>query len=94
MLGGLFGVFSKNHLARDLYVGVDYHSHLGTEIGCLAYLDGDIRLVHRDVSNMDEEQLYQLYLDAFGDKSLAEEVRLKALEAKIKREAKRQRNTV
>lgn len=51
-------------------------------------------IVHRDVSNMDEEQLYQLYLDAFGDKSLAEEVRLKSLEAKIKREAKRQRNTV
>ena len=51
MLGGLFGVVSKNHLARDLYVGVDYHSHLGTEIGGLAYLDGDIRLVCHDISN-------------------------------------------
>lgn len=51
MLGGLFGVVSKNHLARDLYVGVDYHSHLGTEIGGLAYLDGDVRLVCRDISN-------------------------------------------
>jgi amidophosphoribosyltransferase len=51
MLGGLFGVVSKNHLARDLYVGVDYHSHLGTEIGGLAYLDSDVKLVCRDISN-------------------------------------------
>jgi amidophosphoribosyltransferase len=51
MLGGLFGVVSKNHLARDIYVGVDYHSHMGTEIGGLAFLDGDIKLVHCDISN-------------------------------------------
>jgi len=51
MLGGLFGVYSKGHLSTDLFFGIDYHSHLGTEVGGLAFLDGNIRLISRDISN-------------------------------------------
>ena len=51
MLGGLFGVVTKNHLARDLYIGIDYHSHMGTETAGLACLDGDVKLVSLDISN-------------------------------------------
>lgn len=50
-MGGLFGAVSENSLARDLFFGVDYHSHLGTEVGGLAFLDDDIRLVYHDISN-------------------------------------------
>ena len=51
MLGGLFGVFSRNHFVRDLFFGTDYHSHLGTEVGGLAFLDGDIKLLYHKLSN-------------------------------------------
>jgi amidophosphoribosyltransferase len=51
MLGGLFGIVSKNNFARGLFFGVDYHSHLGTEVGGLAYLDGDIKIISYDISN-------------------------------------------
>ncbi len=59
MLGGLFGVFSKNHLTRDLFFGVDYHSHLGTEIGGLAFLDGDVKMISHDISNSQFKSEFQ-----------------------------------
>ena len=51
MLGGLFGVASKDNCARDLFFGTDYNTHLGTEIGGLALLDGDIAIFSHDISN-------------------------------------------
>jgi len=59
MLGGLFGVFSKSRLPRDLFFGVDYHSHLGTEIGGLAFLDGDIKTLTHDISNSQFKSEFQ-----------------------------------
>lgn len=50
-MGGLFGVISKDKIAKDLFFGVDYHSHLGTEVGGFAALDDDIRVVSHDISN-------------------------------------------
>jgi len=51
MLGGLFGVTSKDNCARDLFFGTDYNTHLGTEVGGLALLDGDITIFSHDISN-------------------------------------------
>jgi amidophosphoribosyltransferase len=51
MLGGLFGVASKDNCARDLFFGTDYNTHLGTEVGGLALLDGDIEILSHDISN-------------------------------------------
>jgi len=51
MLGGLFGVASKDNCARELFFGTDYHTHLGTEVGGLALLDGDIEIISHDISN-------------------------------------------
>ena len=42
---------SKDNCARDLFFGTDYHTHLGTEVGGLALLDGDIEIISRDISN-------------------------------------------
>ncbi|MBO3803944.1 MAG: amidophosphoribosyltransferase, partial [Candidatus Brockarchaeota archaeon] len=50
-LGGLFGVVSENQLPRDLFFGVDYHSHLGTEVGGIAFLDEDIEVISKDIGN-------------------------------------------
>ncbi len=51
MLGGLFGVVSKDNCAKDLFFGTDYNTHLGTEVGGLALLDGDIAIFSHDISN-------------------------------------------
>jgi amidophosphoribosyltransferase len=40
MLGGLFGVASKGNCVRGLFFGTDYNTHLETEVGGLALLDG------------------------------------------------------
>ena len=38
-MSGLFGVVSKNNCISSLYYGTDYHSHLGTEYGGIAFID-------------------------------------------------------
>ncbi|MHA2407956.1 MAG: amidophosphoribosyltransferase [Candidatus Ranarchaeia archaeon] len=50
MLGGLFGVAAKDNCVRDLFFGTDYNTHLGTEVGGLALLDGDITTFSHDIS--------------------------------------------
>jgi amidophosphoribosyltransferase len=51
MLGGLFGVASKDSCTRDLFFGTDYNTHLGTEVAGLALLDGDVEILSHDISN-------------------------------------------
>jgi amidophosphoribosyltransferase len=38
-MSGLFGVVSRNNCISSLYYGTDYHSHLGTEYGGIAFID-------------------------------------------------------
>ncbi len=47
-MGGFFGVVSKQDCVTDLYYGTDYHSHLGTERGGMAVLNGNgfTRVIH------------------------------------------------
>jgi amidophosphoribosyltransferase len=51
MLGGLFGVVSKDSSVKDLFFGTDYNTHLGTEVGGLALLDNEIETISHDISN-------------------------------------------
>jgi amidophosphoribosyltransferase len=51
MLGGLFGVASKGNCGKDLFFGTDYHTHLGTEVGGLAILDGYMETISHSISN-------------------------------------------
>ena len=51
MLGGLFGVASKEDCSSDLFFGTDYNTHLGTERAGLALLDGDLRIISHNISN-------------------------------------------
>jgi amidophosphoribosyltransferase len=37
-MSGLFGVVSNNNCITSLYYGTDYHSHLGTEYGGIAFI--------------------------------------------------------
>ena len=47
-MGGIFGVASKNSCTLDLFFGVDYHSHLGTNRGGMAVYgeQGFARSIH------------------------------------------------
>lgn len=51
MLGGLFGVASKDNCIRELFFGTDYHTHMGTEVAGLALLNDEIETVSHDISN-------------------------------------------
>ncbi len=51
MLGGLFGVASKENCTKDLFFGTDYNTHLGTEVAGLGILNGDIEVLSHDISN-------------------------------------------
>ena len=52
-MSGLFGVISNNNCFTSLYYGTDYHSHLGTEYGGIAFIDENgmpVKKIH-DISN-------------------------------------------
>ena len=53
-MSGLFGVVSKNNCISSLYYGTDYHSHLGTEFGGIAFINSKnkipIKKIH-DIAN-------------------------------------------
>lgn len=38
-MSGVFGVVSNNNCISSLYYGTDYHTHLGTEYGGIAFID-------------------------------------------------------
>ncbi len=52
-MGGFFGVVSKDDCVGDLFYGTDYHSHLGTKRGGMAFCDRKGRIVKRihDITN-------------------------------------------
>ena len=52
-MSGLFGVVSNNNCISSLYYGTDYHTHLGTEYGGIAFIEKNGMLVKkiRDIKN-------------------------------------------
>ncbi len=53
-MSGVFGVVSRSNCISSLYYGVDYHSHLGTEYGGIAFIDSTtnkpVKKIH-DIAN-------------------------------------------
>ena len=53
-MSGLFGIVSNNNCISTLYYGTDYHSHLGTEYGGIAFIDKNngmpVKKIH-DIGN-------------------------------------------
>ncbi len=52
-MSGLFGVISNDNCISSLYYGTDYHSHLGTEFGGIAFIGENgmpVKKIH-DISN-------------------------------------------
>jgi len=51
-MGGFFGITSKRDCLMDVFIGTDYHSHLGTRRGGLATYDSQIGL-QRKIHNIE-----------------------------------------
>ena len=51
-MGGFFGAISRKNIKYDVFFGTDYHSHLGTKRGGLAFWDPD-RGFQRQIHNIE-----------------------------------------
>ena len=51
-MGGFFGAISRKNCILDVFFGVDYHSHLGTRRGGMAFYDED-RGFQRQIHNIE-----------------------------------------
>ena len=51
-MGGFFGVASKHDAIVDVFLGTDYHSHLGTRRGGIAAYDSELGL-QREIHNIE-----------------------------------------
>jgi len=71
-MSGIFGVIDRENCRKTLLHGTDYHSHLGTEYGGIAMLDGDNFL--RDIHNISQSQFkskfYEDYRNLRGTKGI------------------------
>jgi len=55
-MSGLFGVVSKNNCISSLYYGTDYHSHLGTQYGGIAFIDKKSGLPIKKIHDIENSQ--------------------------------------
>ena len=51
-MGGFFGIASKQDCMMDVFFGVDYHSHLGTRRGGMAFYD-EVKGFQRQIHNIE-----------------------------------------
>jgi amidophosphoribosyltransferase len=77
-MSGIFGVAAKGDCTQDLFYGVDYHSHLGTEFGGLAVLgkDGFSRQIHNISQNQFKSKFYDDYKRMKGNMGVGGNQRL------------------
>jgi len=71
-MSGIFGVVSKGNCAETLFYATDYHSHLGTEYGGLAVLNGDdfTRQIHNLSQSQFKSKFYDDYERIRGNKGI------------------------
>jgi amidophosphoribosyltransferase len=70
-MSGIFGVVSKEDCAKDLFYGVDYHSHLGTEYGGMAVLGESFeRQIHNISQAQFKSKFYADYESMKGHKGI------------------------
>ena len=53
-MGGFFGVVAQQGCVPDVYFGTDYHSHMGTVRGGMAFFAGNT--FHRSIHNIQNTQ--------------------------------------
>jgi amidophosphoribosyltransferase len=61
-MSGLFGVVSNNNCISSLYYGTDYHTHLGTEYGGIAFIDRigmPVKKIHEIKNSQFKSKFYE-----------------------------------
>jgi amidophosphoribosyltransferase len=61
-MSGLFGVVSENNCISTLYYGTDYHSHLGTEYGGIAFIENNkmpVKKIHSISNSQFKSKFYE-----------------------------------
>ena len=61
-MSGIFGVVSKESCSETLFLGVDYHSHLGTQYGGMAVRD-DEGAIHKKIHDIQQSQFKSKFYD-------------------------------
>ena len=65
-MGGFFGAISRQNCKHDVFFGTDYHSHLGTRRGGLAFYDAD-RGFQRQIHNIENTPFRTKFEDDLGN---------------------------
>ncbi len=63
-MGGFFGTVSKHPCIKDLFYGIDYHSHLGTKRAGIVTHDG--QLFHRSIHDIENTYFRTKFSDELG----------------------------
>jgi amidophosphoribosyltransferase len=61
-MSGLFGVISRENCISSLYYGTDYHSHLGTQYGGIAFFDENgkpVKKIHSITNSQFKSKFYE-----------------------------------
>jgi amidophosphoribosyltransferase len=66
-MSGVFGVVSKGNCTNDLFYGVDYHSHLGTQRGGMAVYDKERNKIYRKIHDITQSQFKSKFFDDYKD---------------------------
>jgi amidophosphoribosyltransferase len=61
-MSGIFGIVSNKNCISSLYYGTDYHSHLGTEYGGIAFIDENqkpVKKIHNISNSQFKSRFYE-----------------------------------
>lgn len=62
-MSGVFGVVSEKNCVNDLFYGVDYQSHLGTQYGGIAILSG--KRIYRQIHDISQSQFKSKFFEDY-----------------------------
>ncbi len=70
-MSGIFGVVSSDNCSKELFFGIDYHSHLGTEYGGMAVLGEKFeRRIHHIGQTQFKSKFYDDFKRMRGDRGI------------------------
>jgi amidophosphoribosyltransferase len=71
-MSGFFGAIARHDVVAEVYYGTDYHSHLGTKRGGMAFFDGDQNTFERSIHSLENSYFrnkFESELSRFRGKS-------------------------
>ncbi|UCE37438.1 MAG: amidophosphoribosyltransferase [Thermoplasmata archaeon] len=66
-MSGVFGVVGMGNCTNNLFYGVDYHSHLGTQRGGLAVYNKETKKIQRKIHDITQSQFKSKFFDDYKD---------------------------